>query len=68
MLANKDLTMASPIHWKSKQIKRVCQLSKDVETLVMNRLVEDAVLAAKQIETLIFGKYERRIPIHLLID
>ena len=55
LLVNEDLTRASPIHWISKQIERVCQSSKDLETLTMNRLVEDAAFAAKQNETLLFG-------------
>ena len=34
----------------------------------MNRLVEDAVFAGKQIKTLMFGNCEKRIPIHLFMD
>ena len=34
----------------------------------MNRLVEDAMFAARQIETLLFGRYEKRIPIQLFTD
>ena len=34
----------------------------------MNKLVEDAVFGARQIKTLMFGKYERRISIHLITD
>ena len=41
---------------------------KDAVTLVMNRLVEDAVFAARQIEMLLFGRYEKRIPIQLFTD
>ena len=39
LLANKDLTKASPIQRKSKQIEGVCNSSKDTERLVMKRLV-----------------------------
>ena len=31
LLANKSLTRVLPIHWKSKQIKRVSHSSKDAE-------------------------------------
>ena len=34
----------------------------------MNRLVEDAVFATRQIETFLFGKYERKIPIQLFME
>ena len=46
----------------------MCQSSRDAKTYVMNRLVEDAVFVVRQIETLMFGKYEKRIPIQLLMD
>ena len=46
LLVNRDFTKASPIHWKTKQIERVCHSSKDAETLIINKLVEDAVLSA----------------------
>lgn len=39
LLAHKDLTKACPIHWKSKGIERVCQSSKEVEILILNKLV-----------------------------
>ena len=33
MLANEQMTKASPVMWKSKQIERVCHSSKDAEIL-----------------------------------
>ena len=33
---NKEMTRTSPIHCKSKQIERVCYLSKDAKTLILN--------------------------------
>lgn len=36
--------------------------------LVINRLVEDAAFAVRRIETLLFGKYEKRIPMQLFMD
>ena len=68
LLVNQKFSKASPIYWKMKQIERVCHSSKDAETLILNRLVEDAVFAARQMETLLFGEYKMRIPIHLFID
>ena len=64
---NQDFTNASPIYWNARQIERVCHSSRDAETLVFNRLVEDRVFAGRQIKTL-FGEYESRIPIHLFTD
>lgn len=68
LLLNQDLTRTSPIYWKTKQFERVCHSSKDAETLNLSKLVEDAVFAVRQLETLLFGEYTRRIPIHLFTD
>ena len=67
-LANRDLTRASPIYWKSKQIDRVCHSSKDAETLNMTRLVDDATFAARQLELMMYGEYKKRIPVMLFTD
>ena len=56
-LATSELTRASPIYWKSKQIDRVCHSSKDAETLNMTRLVDDATFAARQLELMLYGEY-----------
>ena len=50
------------------QIARVCQSSKDAETLNMATIIEDAIYTAKQVEILIFGNYQRRIEIRLFTD
>ena len=67
-LANSKLTRASPIYWKPKQIDRVCHSSKDAETLNMTRLVDDATFAARQLEFMLYGDYEKRIPVMLFTD
>ena len=54
-LANSSLTTAAPIFWKSKQIARVCHSSKDAEMLNLLKMVDDAVLAARQLELLLYG-------------
>ena len=38
------------------------------ETLILNKLVKDAVFAARQIEALLYGNYEKIIIIHLYTD
>ena len=53
-LANDRMTLASPLFWKSKQIKRVCHSSKDVETLTISRMVDDVIFTARQLETLLY--------------
>jgi len=68
LLLNRDLTKARPIHWKLKPIERVCHSSKDEKTLILNKLVEDAVFAVEQIEKFIFGEYKKRLLIHLFMD
>ena len=49
-LANSSMTHAAPIFWKTKQIERVCHLSKDAEPLNLLKMVDDSVLAAHQLE------------------
>ena len=67
-LANSSMTCAAPIFWKSKQIERVCHSSKDAETLNLLKIVDDSVLAAHQLELLLYGEVINRIPIRLYTD
>ena len=62
------MTCAAPIFWKSKQIQRFCHSSKDVETLILLEMVDDSVLAACQLELLLYGEVINRIPIRLYTD
>ena len=62
------MTKASPLYWKAKTIVRVCQSSKDAETLNMATMMEDAIYTARQVEILIFGNYRRRMKIRLFSD
>ena len=39
-LVNENMTKASPLMWKAKQISRVCHSSKDVETLSMTKIID----------------------------
>ena len=68
LIMNKDFICASPIPWKTKQVERVCHPSKDPDTLTLNKLVEDVVFAARQIETLLCGNHFKRRPIHLYTE
>ena len=67
-VANSSVTKATSIYWKSKQIDRVCLSSKDVETLNLLRMVEDSVLAAPQLEILLFGEVAGRVRVCLFTD
>ena len=67
-LANEEMTRATPIYWKSKTIARVCYSSKDAETINISKMMDDAIFAARQIETLYYGDYKRRIKIRLFTD
>ena len=40
-LTNEEMTKASPLMWKSKQIDRVCHSSKDAETLSMTKMIDE---------------------------
>ena len=61
-LSNSSMTRAAPIFWKTKQIDRVCHSSKDAEILNLLNIVNDYVLAARQLELLHYRDIIRRIP------
>ena len=67
-LSNSSISHAAPIFWKTKQIDRVCHSSKDAETLNLLKMVDDWVLAVRQLELLLYGNVLNRIPIHLFTD
>ena len=68
MLANEQMTKASPVMWKSKQIERVCHSSKDAETLALSKIVDEVTYMARQIEILMFGDYKQRMPVRIFTD
>ena len=57
MIADKNIKRTSLIHWKSKQIDRVCHSSKDTEKLTTSRLLDDATYEARKLETLKLVKH-----------
>ena len=67
-LTNSSMTKGSPLYWKAKTIARVCQSSKDAETLNMATIIEDAIYIARQVEILLFGDYKRRMKVKLFTD
>ena len=67
-LSNTSMTRAAPIYWKSKTISRVCYSSKDAETINISKMMDDAIYAARQVETLYFGDYRKRIKVRLFTD
>ena len=67
-LANPSMTRAASIFWKGKQIERVCHSSKDMETLNLLKMVDDSVLASRQLELLLYGDVLGRIPLRLFTD
>ena len=62
------MTKAAPIYWKSKTIARVCYSSKDAETINISKMMDDAIYAARQVETLYFGEYKKKIKVRLFTD
>merc|ERR1712082_496400 len=68
MIANKSMTKACPIMWKAKQIESVCHSSKDAETLALSKILDEITYLARQIELLLFGKYEKKIPVRIITD
>ena len=68
MIADKQMTKVSLVMWKSKQIDRVCHSSKDAETLVLSKILDEVAYLARQIEMLLFGDYKQRIPVRIFTD
>ena len=62
------MTRAAPIYWKSKTISREHYSSKNVETINISKMMEDTIFAARQLETLMFGDYRKRIKVRLFTD
>ena len=67
-LTNEEMTIIAPIYWKSKTIAGVCYSSKDAETINISKMMDDAIYAARQIETLYYGDYRKRIKVRLFTD
>ena len=68
MIADERMIVASPIMWKSKQMKCVCHFFKDAETLAMSKLLDEVIYIARQVEILLFGDYRKRLPVRVMID
>ena len=68
MIANEQMTRASLVMWKSKQIDRVCHSSKDAETLVLSKMLDEVTYLARLIETLLFEEYKQRILVRIYTD
>ena len=68
LLSNKKTDDKLPLYWKSKQIVRTVHASKDAETLNIAKLVDDSVSMARQFEILLYGKYQKKIPVKLYTD
>ena len=49
-LTNEEMTKASPLMWKAKQIDRVCHSSKDAEMLSMTKMIDELTYMARHVE------------------
>ena len=68
LLGSKRSGHVVPIYWKSKTIQKVCHSAKAAETRSMTKMIDNSQFFASQIEQLLFGKYEKKIPIKLYTD
>ena len=68
VLTNENMTKASPLMWKAKQIDRVCHSSKDAETLAMTKMIDELVYMARHVEILLYGDYRKRMNVRILTD
>merc|ERR1712177_55452 len=68
ILTNENMTKASPLMWKAKQIDRVCHSSKDAETLAMTKMSDELVYMARHVEILLYGDYKKRLNVRILTD
>ena len=46
----------------------MCHSSKDAETLALSKMIDEATYTARQIETLMYGDYDQRIPVKIFTD
>merc|ERR1712115_289252 len=67
-LANEDMTKASPLMWKAKQIVRVCYSSKDAEMLSMTKIIDELTYMARHVEILLYRDYNKRMNVRILTD
>merc|ERR1712101_44878 len=67
-LTNEKMTKASPLMWKAKQIDRVCHSSKDTETLLMMKMIDELTYMARHVEILLYGDYKKRLNVRILTD
>ena len=67
-LTNENMTQASPLMWKAKQIDRVCHSSKDAETLSMTKMIDELTYMARHVEILLYGDYKKRMNVRILTD
>ena len=68
MMGNAKDKKVVPISWRSKTIKRVCHSAKAAETRSMVAILDDSQFYAGQMEQLLFGKREKKLPIKLFTD
>jgi hypothetical protein len=68
LLGNVKNDKTVPIYWKSKTIHTVCHSVKVAETCSMVKLMDDVQFFMMQIEQLLFGFYDKRIPIKIFTD
>jgi len=67
-LCHKEVDKACPIQWKSRVIRRRCHSSKDAETRILTRLLDDALYTAQQVEILLYGQKNGKIAVKLFTD
>jgi hypothetical protein len=68
MLASVKSNSIVPLYWKSKVITKVSTSMKDAETHDLFKNVADAAFAAMNIETLLFGDYEKKMKVEVYTD
>ena len=68
MLRNMHSNKASPIFWKSKQIRHVCHSAKEAETRNIMKLVDTSVYLGEQLSALLFGDVACTVPLNVYTD
>ena len=68
MLASTKNNSVVPLYWKSKSIIKVSTSTKDEETHALFKNVADAAFAVTNIETLLYGDYQKKIKVEVYID
>ena len=61
LLSSKTSNRVSPLHWKSRMIKRITQSSKDAETRACEEGLDHSLMVSQMLERMLFGSFGKNL-------